>query len=72
LGKSPSYSAIDKASWKLLDPLLQAWEQRADAGLAVYPAGSWGPAEADLLLARDDRGWRLGCEDAPGIIHAER
>jgi len=61
-----------EAAWKLLDPLLQDWEQRAGAGLAVYPAGSWGPAEADLLLARDDRGWRLGCEDAPGIIHAER
>ncbi len=59
-----------EAAWKLLDPLLQEWEQRDGTGLEIYPAGSWGPAEADLLLARDDRGWRLGCVDEPGIIHA--
>ncbi|PYI75775.1 MAG: hypothetical protein DMF04_09545, partial [Verrucomicrobia bacterium] len=23
-----------------------------------YPAGSWGPEEADELLARDGRSWR--------------
>jgi len=25
--------------------------------LAAYEPGSWGPAEADELLARDDRRW---------------
>jgi glucose-6-phosphate 1-dehydrogenase len=54
----------------LLDPILQGWEAQAGSGLVVYPAGSWGPAEADKLLERDDRGWLLGCVDEPGIIHA--
>jgi glucose-6-phosphate 1-dehydrogenase len=59
-----------EAAWNLLDPILQGWEAQAGSGLVVYPAGSWGPAEADKLLERDDRGWLLGCVDEPGIIHA--
>ncbi|MGD0752829.1 MAG: glucose-6-phosphate dehydrogenase [Anaerolineales bacterium] len=59
-----------EAAWNLLDPILQGWEAQAGSGLVVYPVGSWGPAEADQLLERDGRGWRLGCVDEPGIIHA--
>jgi glucose-6-phosphate 1-dehydrogenase len=59
-----------EAGWRLLDPVLQGWETESAPPLVVYPAGSWGPAEADALLARDERGWRLGCVDEEGIIHA--
>jgi len=59
-----------EAAWRLLDPLLQTWETQAGQGLATYPPDSWGPVEGDLLLAYDDRKWRLGCVDEPGIIHA--
>jgi len=59
-----------EAAWNLLDPILHDWEAQAGSGLLVYPVGSWGPAEADQLLARDERNWRLGCVDEPGIIHA--
>jgi glucose-6-phosphate 1-dehydrogenase len=59
-----------EAAWNLLDPLLQTWEAQAGQGLPTYPPGSWGPAEGDLLLAYDDRKWRLGCVDEPGMIHA--
>ena len=58
-----------EAAWNLLDPILQGWEAQAGSGLVVYPVGSWGPAEADQLLARDGRSWRMGCVDEPGIIH---
>ncbi len=58
-----------EAAWSLLDPILQGWEAQAGSGLVIYPVGSWGPAEADQLLARDERSWRLGCVDEPGIIH---
>jgi glucose-6-phosphate 1-dehydrogenase len=61
-----------EAAWKLLDPILQGWEAQASPGLLVYPVGSWGPEEADQLLARDGRTWRLGCVDEPGMIHAGR
>jgi glucose-6-phosphate 1-dehydrogenase len=49
---------IVEAGWQVVDPILDAW--KADASLPVprYPTGSWGPAEADRLLHRDDRHWR--------------
>jgi glucose-6-phosphate 1-dehydrogenase len=59
-----------EAAWRLLDPVLQGWETQAKPPLVIYPVGSWGPAEADELLAGDGRGWRIGCVDEPGMIHA--
>ncbi len=44
-------------AWRICDPLLAAWEEE-DVPLAAYEAGTWGPAEADALLARDGRRWR--------------
>ncbi len=58
-----------EAAWRLLDPVLQGWETQGTPPLVIYPTGSWGPAEADQLLERDGREWRLGCVDEPGIIH---
>ncbi|MBN1437767.1 MAG: glucose-6-phosphate dehydrogenase [Anaerolineales bacterium] len=48
-------------SWKLTDPVLAAWGRGEGPPLEVYPRGSWGPAAADQLLARDGRAWRLAC-----------
>jgi glucose-6-phosphate 1-dehydrogenase len=44
-------------AWRVVDPFLQAWGEEG-VPLAHYPAGSWGPHEANLLLARDQRQWR--------------
>jgi glucose-6-phosphate 1-dehydrogenase len=45
-----------EAAWRLFTPLLERRPR-----IVEYPAGSWGPAEADELLARHDEGWsRLG------------
>ncbi len=48
--------AVEMA-WELLTPLLERWQQDGAGGLAFYEAGTWGPAEADALLARDGRHW---------------
>jgi len=43
--------------WRFVDPIARALAKgRGD--LPIYPAGTWGPAEADLLIARDGRAWR--------------
>jgi glucose-6-phosphate 1-dehydrogenase len=60
--------AIELA-WRLLDPVLLGWQAQASPPPVIYPVGSWGPEEADRLLERDDRSWRLGCTDDPGTIH---
>ncbi len=48
-------------AWGVIDPLLEGWEQTDTPPLVFYPRGSWGPVEADDLLARDGRAWLLGC-----------
>jgi glucose-6-phosphate 1-dehydrogenase len=44
-------------AWRISDPFLQAWSEEG-VPLAHYAAGTWGPHEAELLLARDLRRWR--------------
>lgn len=43
-------------SWKILDPILDFWATSAHP--EEYAAGTWGPAKADEMLARDGRSWR--------------
>jgi len=44
-------------AWGLIDPIAQSWETEQTPPLATYEPGSWGPAEADALLAKDGRAW---------------
>jgi len=44
-------------AWSLIDPILRAWEADQTPPLAIYKPGTWGPAEADSMLARDGRKW---------------
>ena len=44
-------------SWKILDPIEEYWAAQGGP-LEQYQPGSWGPASADELLARDGRVWR--------------
>jgi len=46
-----------ETAWSLIDPILQAWETDQAPPLAVYKPGTWGPAEANTMLARDGRKW---------------
>ena len=45
-----------ETAWALIDPIIQAWESQNKLP-AFYEPGSWGPKEADELLARDNRKW---------------
>ena len=47
-----------ETAWGLIDPIAQAWEASPkDKPLPSYEPGSWGPSEADELLAREGRKW---------------
>lgn len=48
-------------AWQLMDPVITCWDTTEFPPLATYPRGSWGPAEADAFLAREDRIWWRGC-----------
>src|SRR6184192_4659165 len=45
-------------AWAFIDIIEKAWAEKNAPSLTFYPAGSWGPEEADELLARDGRAWR--------------
>jgi glucose-6-phosphate 1-dehydrogenase len=44
-----------EASWRVVDPLEDAWQGTKPH---TYRAGEWGPRAADELLAREGRSWR--------------
>jgi glucose-6-phosphate 1-dehydrogenase len=44
-------------AWRIVDPYLQAWSEPGGA-LHLYPAGTWGPHMADLLVERSGDEWR--------------
>ena len=46
--------------WNVVDPIVQVWGSLGSHGLHPYPSGTWGPPEADVLLAKDGRKWRNG------------
>jgi len=47
-------------AWELLAPVLSVWQSNDQKAPPVfsYPAGSWGPEESDLLLAKEKHSWR--------------
>ncbi len=47
-----------ETAWGIIDPIIKVWEA-AKEPLASYEPGSWGPKEADELLARDGRAWSM-------------
>jgi len=59
LGDATLFNRDDgvELSWELVDPILERWQHDGDVGLAFYPAGTWGPAEADAFIERDGREW---------------
>ena len=48
-----------KVSWALLEPFLSRWRENPGSDLSFYPAGSRGPREAESLLSREGRQWRI-------------
>ena len=43
-------------AWRWVEPILEAWRHDA-SGLKAYSAGTWGPAAASALVARDGFAW---------------
>ena len=60
LGDQTLFTRSDEVDmqWTVIDPLIKFWEQRHDRTLPTYSAGTWGPREADELLAREGHVWR--------------
>lgn len=44
-------------AWRVVDPILKTWSTERDY-IHTYPAGSWGPVEANRLFDDDSHRWR--------------
>ena len=45
-------------AWRFIDSIRAAWEDGSGGPLATYPAGTWGPAQADTLIHTAEAQWR--------------
>jgi glucose-6-phosphate 1-dehydrogenase len=46
-----------EAAWKVVMPILDAWQKHPNRKLEFYPAGSWGPDACNALLKPYAREW---------------
>jgi glucose-6-phosphate 1-dehydrogenase len=49
-----------EASWSFADTILNTWSEPGASPCLEYPAGSWGPPEADALFHGCEGGWSHG------------
>lgn len=47
-----------EASWQIVSPVIDVWQAIPARNFPNYESGSWGPNEADQLLAQDSRKWK--------------
>jgi glucose-6-phosphate 1-dehydrogenase len=61
LGDSTLFARSDEVaqSWQILTPVLQHWASETPRNFPNYESGSWGPIDAEALLQKDGRAWRL-------------
>ena len=59
-------------AWRLIDPILAEWQLPDAPPLAGYEPGTWGPEEADELMAEYGRFWRHGCMEHQSKSHRPR
>jgi glucose-6-phosphate 1-dehydrogenase len=60
LGDSTLFTRRDEveAAWRIIDPIIRHWEADRSGPVPFYEAGTWGPSEADDMVAEDGRRWR--------------
>jgi glucose-6-phosphate 1-dehydrogenase len=65
LGDATLYSRGDavEATWKFIDPILKTWKEHPELKLYGYPAGTWGPENADALIDSPEHTWRYPCKN---------
>jgi glucose-6-phosphate 1-dehydrogenase len=64
-GDATLYSRGDavEEAWKFIDPVLKYWNDQKEGPLYGYPAGTWGPTEADGLIEGKNLTWRYPCKN---------
>ena len=58
-GNATQFMRADQveAAWKVVMPIIEAWEMREPVDYPNYAPDSWGPEDAEALIARDGKNW---------------
>jgi len=64
-GDSTLFTRSDSVEecWKFIDPFISCRESDSRVIIYGYPAGSWGPEEADRLIGESGQVWRSPCKN---------
>lgn len=64
-GDSTLYSRDDavETAWKFIEPIQNAWANNNNIKIYGYPAGTWGPENANDLIEGKDLHWRYPCKN---------
>lgn len=46
-----------EAAWEVITPIMESWASRSPVDFPNYVAGSWGPEDAEALIAKDGHHW---------------
>jgi glucose-6-phosphate 1-dehydrogenase len=57
-GDQTLFNRRDATAWEWVMPILNRWNESQSDPLPTYPAGEWGPPEADRLIQSTGRQWR--------------
>jgi glucose-6-phosphate 1-dehydrogenase len=60
LGDASLFTRADEVetAWGIVTPIIDSWANGPPPDFPNYEAGTWGPPEADQMLAREGRRWR--------------
>jgi glucose-6-phosphate 1-dehydrogenase len=65
MGDATLYTRGDglEAAWCFVQPILDYWKHNPNVPLFGYPAGTWGPEDADQLIEGENQTWRYPCKN---------
>ncbi len=65
VGDSTLYQRGDavEAAWTFVNPILEAWKNNPNIPVYGYPAGTWGPENADEIIEEKKFTWRYPCKN---------
>ena len=65
MGDSTLFSRDDEveAAWKFIDPIQKAWAENPAIKIFGYPAGTWGPSNANELIEGCGLEWHYPCRN---------
>jgi glucose-6-phosphate 1-dehydrogenase len=46
-----------ESAWRVITPIMEAWQHRKPVDFPNYAPGSWGPEDAEALIAKDGHHW---------------